>query len=94
VYFVAHSGQKLPEYRNFDQIFTFIGGSCAHTPVPIQSKFGKRQQTHGLHLHAKFHLNLFAVLPFRDKKQFWANLTLGAPIPSPLSMKAEIDVLE
>jgi len=37
-----------------------------------------RQYTHGLRLHAKFHLNVFIVSASGGQKpQFWANLTFG-----------------
>jgi len=54
------------------------GGSCAHLPLPIRAKFGKR---HGLCLHAKIHLNPFIVSPSRNEKlQFWANVDIWGPI--------------
>jgi len=40
----------------------------------MKVKFGVLEQTQGLQLHAKFHLNLFIVLAFGGQKpQFWAN---------------------
>jgi len=39
----------------------------------MRVKFGVLEQTQGLQLHAKFHLNLFIVLAFGGQKpQFWA----------------------
>ena len=46
----ASGGQK----HNFGQILTFGG-------LPIRAKFGVAEQTLGVHLHAKFHLNVFTV---------------------------------
>jgi len=34
--------KKPLKYRNIDQIFTFYESSCAHLPLPIRNKFGKR----------------------------------------------------
>jgi len=46
--------KKPLKYRNSDQNSTYCGGSCAHLPLPIQAKLGKRQQTDGLSLHEIF----------------------------------------
>ena len=35
------------------------------TPVLILTKFGRKQYTHGLYLHVKFHLNPFIVSPHK-----------------------------
>jgi len=43
------------------------------------------EQTQGVHLHAKFHLNVFIVSAFGGQKpQFLANFSLfwGAPVPT------------
>jgi len=51
----------------------------------MRVKFGVLEQTQGLHLHAKFHVNQFIVSASGDHKpQFWANFDiLGAPVPTP-----------
>ena len=42
----------------------------------MRVKFGVLEHTRGLHLRAKFHLNVFIVSPSSGQKpQFWANLT-------------------
>jgi len=33
--------------------------ACADSLLPMKAKFGVLEQTQGLHLHAKFHLNVF-----------------------------------
>jgi len=47
----------------------------------MRVKFGVLEQSQGLHLHAKFHLNVFNVSAAGGQKpQFWANLDfLGGP---------------
>ena len=46
--------------------------------LPMGVKFGVLEQTHGLHLHTKFHLNVFIVSASGGQKpQFWANLDFG-----------------
>ena len=76
----ASGGQN----HNSGQILTF-GGSCTDTLLPMRAKFGVLEQTQGLHLQAKFHLNAFVVSAFSGQKpQFWANFDiLGAPVPTP-----------
>ena len=51
----------------------------------MRAKFGVLEQTQGLHLHAKFYLNVFIVSASDgEKPQFWAILTfLRAPVPTP-----------
>jgi len=46
--------------RNSWKILTF-GDSCTDRLLPARVKFGGLEQTQGLHLHAKFHPNLFIV---------------------------------
>ena len=41
--------------------FDIFGGSCTDPLLPMRAKFGVLEQTKGLHLHAKFHLNVFIV---------------------------------
>ena len=51
----------------------------------MRVKFGVLEQTQGLHLHAKFHLNVFVVLAsVGQQPQFLANINIfGAPVPTP-----------
>jgi len=53
----------------------------------MRAKFGLLEQTQGLHLQAKFHLNLFIVsVSGGQKPQFWAHFdNLGAPVPTPFN---------
>ena len=48
-------GQKVQFLSNFD----IFGGSCTDPLLPMRAKFGGLEQTQGLHLPAKFHLNVF-----------------------------------
>ena len=51
-----------------------LGDSCHDPLLPMRAKFGVLEQTQGLHLQAKFHLNVFIVLASGGQKpQFWAN---------------------
>jgi len=62
----------------------------------MRAKFGVLEQTEGLHLQAKFHLNVFIVSASGGQKpQFWANFDIfGAPVPTPLlPMRAKFGVL-
>jgi len=62
----------------------------------MRVKFGVLEQTQGLHLHAKFHLNVFIVLASGGQKpQFWANFDIfGGSYTDPISpMRAKFDVL-
>ena len=52
----ATSGQKPQFWANFD-----FGGSYTCPFLPMRVKFGVLEQTQGLQLHAKFHLNAFIV---------------------------------
>jgi len=49
------------------------------------AKFGVLEQTQGLHLPAKFRLNVFIVSASDGQKpQFWANFDIfGAPVLTP-----------
>ena len=51
----------------------------------MMEKFGVLEQTKGLHLHAKCHLNLFIVSASSGQKpQFWENFDIwGTPVPTP-----------
>ena len=66
--------------HNFGQIDNF-GRSCTDPLLPIRAKFGGLEQTQGLHLPAKFHLNVFIVsasggqkLQFGQILTFWGLL--------------------
>jgi len=54
--------------------------------LPIRAKFGVLEQTQGLHLQAKLHLNVFIVSASGGQKpQFWANFdTFGGSCTDPL----------
>ena len=68
----ASGGQKPQLWANVD----FGGGSCTEPLLSMRVKFGVLEQTQGLHLHTKFHLNAFIVSASDGQKtQFWANLT-------------------
>ena len=41
--------------------FDIFGGSCTDPLLPMRAKFGVLEQTEGLHLQAKFHLNVIDV---------------------------------
>ena len=51
----------------------------------MRAKFSVLEQTQGLQLQAKFHLNVFIVSASLAKNHnFWQILTfLGAPVPTP-----------
>ena len=74
--------QKPQFWANFD---TFEG-SCTDPLLPMRAKFGVLEQTKGLHLAAKFHLNMFIVSASGDQKpQFWAIFdNFGASCIDPL----------
>jgi len=62
----------------------------------MRAKFGVLEQTQGLHLQAKFHLNVFIVSASGGQKpQFWANfdIFLGSCTDLILSMRAKFGVL-
>ena len=61
----------------------------------MRAKFSVLEQTHGLHLPAKFHLNVFIVSASNGQKpQFWANLTFGGLLYRPLlPMRPKFGVL-
>ena len=69
----AAGGQKLQFWANFD----IFRSSSTDPRLPIRAKFGALKQTQGLHLPAKFHLNVFIVSASGDQKpQFWANFDI------------------
>jgi len=65
--------------------FGHFWGLLYRPPCTDEAKFGTLEQTQGLHLHAKFHLNVFIVSASDGQKpQFLANFdSFGAPIPTP-----------
>ena len=89
---------RLPvaKNHNFGHILTF-GGSRTHPLIPMRVKFGVLEQTQGLHLAAKFHVNVFIVSASSDQKlQFWTNFDIfGGSCTDPLTpMRAKFGVLE
>ena len=53
--------------HNFGQILTF-GGPCTDPVLPMRVKFSVLEQTHGLHLPAKFRLDRFILSPSGGEK--------------------------
>jgi len=89
----ASGGQKSQILANFDN----LGGSCTDPVLPMRAKFGVLEQTHGLHLHAKYPLNVFIVSASGGQKpQFWANFdNFGGSCTDPLlPMRVKFGVLE
>ena len=78
----ASGGQKPQFWANCD----IFGGSCTDPLLLMRAKFGVLEQTQGLHLQAKFRLNVFIVSAsalaknhnFGQIVTFW-----GAPVPTP-----------
>jgi len=62
----------------------------------MRVKFGVLEQTQSLHLHAKFHLNVFIVSTSGSQKpQFWANFDIWGSSTDPLlPMRAKCSALE
>ena len=82
VFIVPASCDQKPQFwANFD----IFRNSCSDPLLPMRAKFGGLEQIQGLHLPAKFHLNVFIVLASGGQKpQFWANFDFcAAPVPSP-----------
>jgi len=89
VFIVSASGGQKPQFwANFD----IFGGSCTDPLLPMRAKFGVLEQSRGLHLQAKFHLNVFIVSASGGQKpQFWANFDiLGAPVPTLITDEGQI----
>ena len=62
----------------------------------MRAKFGVLEQTHGLHLPAKFYLNVFIVSASNGQKpQFWTNFDIlgGSCIDPLLPMRTKFGVL-
>ena len=93
MFIVSASVDQKPQFcANFD---TF-GRSCTDPLLPMRAKFGGLEQTQGLHLAAKFHLNVFIVsASVGQKVQFWANFDIfgGSCIDALLPMRAKFGVL-
>ena len=93
MFIVSASGdQKQQFWANFD-IFV---GSCTDPLLLIRVKFNVFEQTQGIHLPAKFHLNVFTVSAFGGQKpQFWANFDIfgGSCTETLLPMRAKFGVL-
>ena len=88
---------RLPvaKNHNFGQLLIF-GGLLHPTFLPMRVKFGALEQTQGLHLQAKFHLNVFVLSASGGQKpQFWANFDIfGGCCTDPLlPMRAEFGEL-
>ena len=82
--------------HNFGQILTLLGAPVPTPILPMSAKFGELEQTQGLHLCAKFHLNAFIVSASGGQKlQFWANFDIfgGSCIDARLPMRAKFGVL-
>ena len=77
---------RLPVAKNHNcgQILTFWG-SCTEPLLPMRAKFSVLGQTQSLHLHTKFHVNVFIVSTSGGQNpQFWANFDIWkAPVPTP-----------
>ena len=84
---------RLPvaKNHNYGANFDGVGGSSIDPILPMRVKFSVPEQTQGLHLHAKFHLNGFIVSASGGQKpHFVANFDFwGAPVP----MRAKYRVL-
>ena len=65
VFIVSASGDQKPQ---FWAIFNSFRSSCTDILLPIRVKFGVLEQTQGLHLPAKFDLNVFLVSASGDQK--------------------------
>jgi len=88
----ASGGQKPQFWADFD----IFGGSCTDPFLLMRAKFGVLEPTRGLHLQAKFHLNVcFVSASGGQKPQFWANFdTFGGSCTDPLSpMRAKFGEL-
>ena len=83
MFIVSTSGGQNPQFwANFD----IFGGSSTDPLLPMRAKFGGLEQTQGLHLPAKFHLNVFIVSASGGQNpQFWANFDIfGGSCTDPL----------
>ena len=51
----------LSKNHNFGGKFWHFWGSCTDPLLTMRAKFGVLEQNEGLHLQAKFHMNVFIV---------------------------------
>ena len=82
--------------HNFGPILTLFGAPVPTPLLPMRAKFGELEQTQGLHLSAKFYLNVFIVSASGGQKlQFLANFEIfgGSCIDALLPMRAKFGVL-
>ena len=77
----ASNGQRPQFWTNFD----IFGGSCIDPLSPMRAKFGELEQTQGVHLQAKVHLNVFIVSASGGQKPHFGQILtfLGVPVPTP-----------
>jgi len=77
--------------HNFEQ-FLIFGDSSTDPLLPMRAKFGVLEQTQGLHLQAKLHLNVFIASPSGGQKpQFWANFDIsGGSCTNPFTDEGQI----
>ena len=88
-------GFLWPKITIFGQILT-LRGSRTETLLPMRAKFVALEQTQGLHLQAKFHLNVFIISASGGQKpQFGANFDIfGGSCTDPLiPMRAKFGLL-
>ena len=90
----ASGGRKPQFWANFDTFW----GSCTDPLLPMRVKIGVLEQTQGkgIHLHAKFHLNVFIVSASGGRKpQFWAifDIFWGSCTDPLLPMRAKLGAL-
>jgi len=80
VYCVTFHEQK----NNFGQNLSF-GVSYTQPPLPIMAKFGVLEQTHGVHLHAKFRLDDLLCRPLLAKNSNFVFFGLRHFVVSPVN---------
>ena len=85
VFIVSASGGQKPQFwANFD----IFWGSCTNPLLPMRAEFGVIEQTQGLYVQAKFHLNVFIVSASGGQKpQFWANFVSVGLFCRPVAAK-------
>jgi len=84
----ASGGQKPQFWANFD---SFVG-SCTDALLPMRAKFAVLEQTQGVHLRAKFHLNVFIVSASGGQNDNFGQILtfLGAPVPTAFTDEGQI----
>jgi len=82
---------RWPKTTIFGKFWHF-GGSCTDPLLPMRATFAVLEQTQGLHLCAKFHLNMFIVSASGGQKpQFWEIVTFwGLLYRSPVTDLGQI----